>query len=182
MAGDAAVAGDEAHRRGQVAAGAVAAHRQPGAVAAERGGFLRGPAGGGVAVLEPHGELVLRREPVFDGDDDAAARLRDAAGHRFARIDGADHPPAAVEVHDDRERPRTVGNKDPHRHVAVGTFDRPVLHPRHVRPWHTRRRVDGGAALLDSRCSAARGRHSLGERAGDGFGLWVQRHGPLLWG
>ena len=58
------VAGEQGDGRGQVAAGAVAADREPGGVDAKLSRVRRDPPRARVAVLHGGGELVLGRQPV----------------------------------------------------------------------------------------------------------------------
>ena len=53
-------------------------------------------------VLGGGGELVLGSVPVVDRDDDRARALAEVAAERIVGLVAAEHPPAAVEVGDDR--------------------------------------------------------------------------------
>ena len=102
--GTAPVARHERDDRGEVAAGAVAADREPGGVTAELGRVLAKPRDDRVRVLHAGREPVLGRETVVDRDDDAAGRVADRAAHAVVGVEVADHPPAAVEERDDGRR------------------------------------------------------------------------------
>ena len=77
------------------------------------------------AVVERRRERVLGREPVVDRHDDRARRVRELAGDAVELLDAADHPAAAVEVHDDREARLGRRPVDAHGHaVGVAVLDR----------------------------------------------------------
>ena len=93
----AAIAGDEADHRGEIAAGAVAANGKARRVDAERGAVCRNPFGRGDAVLDRGREFVLGRQAVIDRDDRAAGGIGQMAAHRVVAFEIADDPAAAVE-------------------------------------------------------------------------------------
>jgi hypothetical protein len=126
-AGALAVAGGDRDRRGEVPAGAVPAGGDALGVASQLGGVLGHPRGRREAVVEGSGVGVLEREPVVDRDDDGAGPVGDPADRVVADVDVADHPAAAVEVHDDRLRPVARGGVDASGDVPGGSGDRPVL-------------------------------------------------------
>ena len=114
----AAVASQQRHARGQAAAGALAADRDPVGVHAELRGVLGHPHQGGVAVLERGRERVLRRQAVVDGDHDRTDLGGDPAAVRVVQVEAADDEAAAVEVDQRRaaaRRGRPAGSGAPAR-------------------------------------------------------------------
>ncbi len=77
----AAVTCHQAHAGRQTAARAVAHHRYPGGIGAERGCVLGEPAQCGVAVLDGRGVRMLGRDSVVD-DEHRHAGVRDVVAHR----------------------------------------------------------------------------------------------------
>ena len=89
---------------GEVAARAVARHREPRGVAAELARMLGQPAQRAERVVERGGERVLGGEAVVDGDHDRARGVGQRAADGVEGVDVADHPAAAVQVGDHRQR------------------------------------------------------------------------------
>ncbi len=85
------------HYGRQVAAGAVAADRQARGIDAEARRVVRNPARGSDGILGGGRELVLRRQPVVDGDDDCARRVGERAADLVVAVEVADHPAPAME-------------------------------------------------------------------------------------
>ena len=100
----AAVAGQQRDARGQAAARALAADRDPVGVDAELVRVLGDPHQRGVAVLERGRERVLRGEAVVDRDHDRTDLGGDPAAVGVVEVEAADHEAAAVEVDQRRER------------------------------------------------------------------------------
>ncbi len=94
-----AVARRDRHHGGEVAAGAVAADRQPGRVDAELLRMVGDPFGRRDGVIDGGGKFVLGREPVIDGNDDELAFVGQFPAHHVVGIEIADHPAAAVKEH-----------------------------------------------------------------------------------
>ena len=113
---------------GQVAAGAVAAHRDAGSVAVDGGRVIGSPDRGGVAVLRRAGELGLRGQAVVNGHHHATRALAKVAGRGVGRVQVADHPAAAVVPDQNREGAGTFGRVDANGNVAIGGRDAPVFH------------------------------------------------------
>ena len=111
----------------QVAAGAVAAHGNHAADAAQGLGVLTGPDGGGPAIVQGFGELGLRGKAVVHRDDDVAAGDAQVAGGRVGGFQVADHPAAAVVPGQDGEGAVALGGVDADRYVAGGAGDRTVF-------------------------------------------------------
>ena len=110
------VAGHEADGGGEVATGAVAAHRDPVGVAADLGRELGGPLGRGVAVLDRRREGVFGREPVVHREHETVGLVGDPATHRVVGVEAPDDPATAVEGHEHRERAvGGLGGVEPHR-------------------------------------------------------------------
>ena len=92
----------QAHGRGQVRARAVAADRERRRVRAERLGVARGEPERGERVLGGGREVVLRRQPVPDRQHPDLGVPGEITAGRVVRLDAADDPAAAVEVHEQR--------------------------------------------------------------------------------
>ena len=117
--------------RGQVAAGAVAADREPGGVDAKLSRVRRDPPRARVAVLHGRGELVLGRQPVAHRHGDAARRVGDHPADPVAGVQRAQAPAAAEEVDEDWQRP-SAGPVDARRErpSRAGNLYLPDLHDR----------------------------------------------------
>ena len=131
----AAVTGQQAHHRREVAPGAFPHHpgrrrRLPGTARAQARGVLRRPHQGRVAVVHGGGEPVDRRQPVVHGNHHGAHGHRGGTAHPVGQPQVAEDEPAAVEVKD--QRPGTCGPAgrpvDPHRDVPGRPVDGPVAH------------------------------------------------------
>lgn len=96
-----AFAGQKRHRGGEVAAGAVAADRDPVRVAADDVGVLRCPRGRRVGVVDGRREGMFGRAPIVDREDDAVGGLREQSTETIVGVEVTAHPPAAVEVDED---------------------------------------------------------------------------------
>ena len=90
--------GQQADHGGEVAAGAVAADRDPGRVDAQLGGVGAGPGEGGPGVLDRGREGMLGRQPVVDREHRRPGRGGEEAADAVVGVEVADHPAAAVEV------------------------------------------------------------------------------------
>ncbi len=88
--------------RGQVAAGAVAAHGHARGLAAELRRVLRSPAEGRRRILHRGGEAMLGRQPVVDREHVHAGVSREEAAGAVVGVEVADHPAAAVVVDEER--------------------------------------------------------------------------------
>ena len=95
--------GDRRHG-GEVAAGAVAAHRDALGVDAERGRVRAHPAQRREAVVDGGRKAVLRRQPVVHRDDDATGAQRQLPARHVVGVEVADRPAAAVVVDQHRQR------------------------------------------------------------------------------
>ena len=126
----------------EVPAGRVAGDGEAARFPAERTGVLGEPGDRRLAVIERGREGVLRREAVVEADDERAGRVRESSADPVVGVDPHEHPAAAVEVRDHRQR------------VGVGA--------RRVAASPQGSGVGVELAVLDAR-------HGLG-RAGAGFG------------
>ena len=107
----------------QVAAGAVAAHAQSRRVATQLVAVGGEPADRGGHVVELIGVAVLRREAIGERDDHAVGRDGDPSAQVVVRLEVAECPAAAVQVHEDRPRQAALGAVDADRKRAVGRRD-----------------------------------------------------------
>ena len=139
--------------------------------------MLRQPARGGVAVLGCRRERVLRRKPVVDGDDEAADAVREAPADAVVRVEVADDPPAAVEVHEHGERCSADRRVDADRDLARGSRDGSVLDPRDGLglTGESHHAEDQLAGLGDGHLVELRPSHAR-KLVEDGFGLRIERH------
>jgi hypothetical protein len=92
----------QADRRGQVRTRAVPADRDRRRVRAEGLRVARGEPERGHRVLRRSGETVLRRQPVVHRQHPDLRVPGEVAAGRVVGLDAADHPAAAVEVHQQR--------------------------------------------------------------------------------
>ncbi len=76
-------------------------------------GVIGDPADSRERVFGSGRELVLGRVPVVDRDHDRAGPVAEVAAERVIRIVTAQHPASAVEVRDDRMRPRRHRSVEP---------------------------------------------------------------------
>jgi hypothetical protein len=117
---------DRNHGR-EISARAVAAHGYPARIGAERRGVGSHPPGRGVAILGRCGKLVLRSEPIIDRHQHASRRVCNRAAQDVVGIDTAEHPSAAVEIHQRAHRSRSGGGVDANRNCAMRTVYMPVF-------------------------------------------------------
>ena len=151
-AGRSLFARDEAGRGREVAAGAVAAERDAGGIAAELARVRRDPRPRGDAVIERRGELRLRREAVVDRHHDRVDRFAQLPAQVVVGVEAAEDPSAAVEPHHDREVDRVRGPVHPHRDLAGRAGDRAGIHrEQRIRRHHSDRAVHLGAHLRRGR-------------------------------
>ena len=123
-----AVGGHQGNGGGQVAAGAVAPHGDAGGVAVYGRRIIHRPDGSGIAVFRRAGELGLRGQPVVHGDYHAFGAGTEVTGRCVGRFQVSNHPAAAVEPGQYRERPRPFRSVDSHGDIAVWTGNGPVFH------------------------------------------------------
>ncbi len=122
----------QAGDRGEVAARALAADGHPRRVAAQPGGVGHHPLGRRVGVLGGGRILVLRRLAVGDRDDDALGRVAEGAAGGLVDVEVGDHPAAAMEIDQHRERPVPLGGIDPGEDLAARRpGDQDVANPAH---------------------------------------------------
>ena len=100
-----------------VAADAVSGDGEAAGVGAELGRVLRHVLGDGVALLDRGRIAALRGPVVVDENDDGIGADRELADQAIMRLLVAEHPAAAVNVHDDRQGAGRAGR--PH-HADVG--------------------------------------------------------------
>src|SRR5579883_3330706 len=108
----AVVASGEGNHGSKIAAGTVAADREPAGVDVEARALRRDPFGRGHRVLDRGGKFVLGGEPVTDGDDRAAARVGDQPADAVVSVKVADHPAAAMKI-DERRQRRSARGAEP---------------------------------------------------------------------
>ena len=153
----------------------------PGAVAAKVGAVVAGPDHGGVGVLGGGGELVLRREAVVDGGDDAAGLVGELAADSVDHPKIADDPAAAVVVDDDAGAGFVVdGPVDADGYAAAGAGNGVVedLADSGGGGFGARRGEGAGVARGEGvHGRAVERRHGVD----DALRLGVKRHGLLLW-
>ena len=80
------------------------------------------------------GKPVFRRHPIIDRDDPALRGIRQMPAHAVMRFEIAEHPAAAVEIHQCRlcrARRRTGRHIKPQRNVAVRAWRFQIAHLRH---------------------------------------------------
>src|SRR5262245_64059643 len=109
LAGDGRSAGIASHLAddgGDVPARAPPADREPPRYAAKRLGVGCDPANRGEPVVDRRREPRFGGVPIVDGDDDGPRLHAQVTTERIVGIETAEHPAAAVEVDDDRMRPR----------------------------------------------------------------------------
>jgi hypothetical protein len=98
------VACRDGHHRGEVAAGAVAADREPRRIDAERGRMALDPSSGGDAVVDGGWKAMLRPHPVVDRHHRAARAVGELAAQGVVGVEVADDPAPAVKVDERRQR------------------------------------------------------------------------------
>ena len=113
---------------GQIAARAVAGHRQSARVGVEPRGVFGDPAERVVTVLGRRGIGIFWRPAVVDADHLGAGLRRQTSGDGVVGRDAAGDPSAAVEIEDHRFRTVTVGPVNADRDFAAGRADEPVAH------------------------------------------------------
>jgi hypothetical protein len=131
----AAVARRDRYDRREVAAGAVAANREPRRVDAELARLPVHPCRRGDAVVDRSGKAVLGTHPVVDRDDDRTGAVAELAAEDVVGVEVADRPAAAVVVDERgqraRLRRRSAGAERPvdaQRNRAVRAFAARVDH------------------------------------------------------
>ena len=113
------VPGHQAHHRGQVGAGGLAADADAAGIDAQLVGVVDQPEQGGVAVLGWRGVGVLRGEAVVDRGHRAVGARGDHPTARIALVERADAPAAPVQEHVERGRSAAVGQVQPDRDLAA---------------------------------------------------------------
>src|SRR5690606_34754620 len=96
----AAVAGVKGDHGSEIAAGTVASYGDATLVDGELGSLPGDPRSGDDAIVERRGKRVLGREPIVDREHGAARAIRELPAERIVRVDVADRPAAAMEVHE----------------------------------------------------------------------------------
>jgi hypothetical protein len=125
------IPGEQGHRGGQVATGAVSHDHDAVEVDAEVVGVGGGPGGRGVTILGRGRVGVLRGAAVVDRHDHASRTVADGAADAVVRIEVAQHPTTAVEEdHDGQDRAefRTV---HPNLERPAGAVENLVGHVGH---------------------------------------------------
>jgi hypothetical protein len=144
---------------GEVAACAVARHRDAVGAAAQLVDVVERPLGRGHAVVVRGRERVLGGEPVAHVHHDGAQRGGQPARVAVVRVEIADHPAAAVEE-DDRCACGGLRPVDPHREVSGRAGDGAYLDALDV---HQHRRVVAGPHV-DAAAAGFLGRDVLEQR------------------
>ena len=143
--------------RGQVPAGAVAAHGKGPVGIAQFLGIVHCPDGGGQAVLKGDGELAFRRQAITHRHHHAVGAGAQLPRRGIGSFQVADDPAAAVEPHQNAPGAIPCGGVNPHRNIAgfgadfVG--DGAVFHLAHFRA--------GGAGAVVHHLPALRNGHFL---------------------
>ena len=127
-----AIAGQQRHHRGQVAARAVAADRDARRIEPEARGVGRHPQQSRVGVLDRRRVLELGREPVVHRRDRAAGRVDDGPADAVVGVEVADHPAAAVVEDQHRMRADAGGLVHAHRDLAAGDRHAMIGHRGHL--------------------------------------------------
>ena len=136
----------------QVGARAVAGHREPGPVPAERAGVVGEPAQRSHRLVDRYRERVLGRQAIADADHEGARCGRERPRHAIERRDRADRPTAAVQVGDDRQPGRETRRVGAQGQPAVRAVDHEVAdagEPRTGPGQHQRVAVVLGAEVAD---------------------------------
>ena len=120
------VARQEADDRPEVAAGAVAADREPARIDAERSAVVGDPSRRGEAIIDRRGEFVFRAHAVIDRDNSAFRAVREMAAHRLVALDIANDPAAAMKEHEHGQDAGRHGTVEPRRDRPAGSRDRDV--------------------------------------------------------
>ena len=127
--GATAAGGEQAQRRREVSAGAVARNRQAGGIAAQVDGRGGHPFGSGVDVLQARRKGMLRRQAVVDGDKQGACVDGEGAAVDVGIVEIARDPPSAVHEEDDGKRRRAGRPVDAHPDRDVPPWDLHVVDP-----------------------------------------------------
>ena len=109
----------QAHRRGQIAAGRVSAHRDAPGVAAVLPRVLRCPHQGGIGILQPLGEAVLGSQTVLRRHHQHAAVVGQVTGEEIVHVQAVHGPAAAVVKHHHREGALPLGQIDAQRQLVL---------------------------------------------------------------
>ncbi len=170
------VAGAQCADGGQVPARAVAADRERPRPSADLFGVLRDPGRRSPGVVERRREAVLGGEPVVDRADDAAGEAGERRADAVVRDQAAQHPAAAVEVHE--HRCGLVPGPVDARRDPTGRTGHGALLPGHLddRPEHgIRGSVSGRPRFVRGQLADA-GHAELLELVEERPGLWVEWH------
>ena len=134
-----AVARDQRHHGGEVAARAVASHRDAAPVDPEPLGVGHDPEKGGVRVLDRDGVLRFGSEPVVHAQHGAPGRVRDGPAQPVVGVEVADHPSPAVVVDERGMRPGAARRVRAHGDLAARHGHAVVDHRGDVREGPQRR-------------------------------------------
>ena len=123
------------HQRGhcrQVAPGAVAAHHDAPRIDPQGVRIVVDPSHGRVEVVGGGGPRVLRGQPVVNRNHHGTNAIREVSAQAVVAVQIAEHEPAAVGVHHDRQR-GGIGHRavDPDRDVTARAGNRRVADGAH---------------------------------------------------
>ena len=168
---------DLCHHRGEVPAGAVPRDYESTRVTTNLVGMVMRPDQGCIGINHRGRERMFRRQAIVDRDEDRVDLLREHSCRVVVGLERAEHPPAAVEEHDDRLRSIPGRAVDANRDVAIRSRDHPILHRGELDEARDDGAVHQGTHVVRARLRCHRPEPQGIEEFDHGLRLRVERHG-----